>query len=326
VERPYTTRDETSPAADCVPAVRRLRTLRISVGSECDLNCVYCDRPASAGSDAGLSASAIVRLAVAAGRAGAMTVRLTGGEPLLRADIESILERIAASDPQLALVLTTNAQRLQARARDLTRAGLSRVNIGLPTLVPETYARMTGAPLGPALEGLEAALDAGLSPVKINAVVVRGLNDGELHHLVDLARSRPVEVRFLEKMPFRGRDSLVPASEIRAALRRLAGTESLGPRECTPTAEVYRPQGFVGRIGIIAPVTEPFCARCDRLRVSSAGQVRSCLSEPGGTDVGPLLTAGAGVDELAAFLLEEFGRKPQLHSGSFCGPMRTIGG
>ncbi len=312
------------------PTERRLRTLRVSVTSRCDLDCVYCNAPRPAATHDELTPDEIVLIAEAAKLAGATTIRLTGGEPLAREDIVDIVSRLRAaagssSSANMEIALTTNAQGLAERAGALARAGLDRVNIGLPSLNPETYRRLTGGDLAPAAAGLEAALDAGLGPVKLNVVVTRGANEPEIPAFVEFARERPVEVRFIERMPFAGEDGLVPASEIRGAVAKALGRE-LGSADRTPTAEVYHPEGFAGAVGVISSVTEPFCARCDRLRVTSEGSLRSCLSEPGGTDLRAMLRAGASAEDVARELAGAFDRKPDRHSSSFSGSMRGIGG
>ncbi len=309
--------------------MRRFNTIRISVTGRCDLDCVYCNAEglsrAGAPAAKGLSPEEIARLAEAARLAGARTVRLTGGEPLLRDDIEDIICRVRATDID-DIALTTNAGRLGRRARALAEAGLDRVNIGLPSLRPETDKGMTGGELAPALEGLEAALGAGLRTVKLNVVVIGGRNAEEIGDFVDLARRRPVEVRFIERMPFAGADSLVPAAEVLRRIAASVGAEAMGPPEPSPTSELYRPRGFAGSVGTISPVTEPFCGRCDRLRVTSDGRLRACLSEPAETDLRDLLREGASVETLAREFRSAFDRKPERHSASFSGAMRRIGG
>jgi cyclic pyranopterin phosphate synthase len=311
----------------CEPQERRLRTLRVSVTSRCDLDCAYCNAPGHAAIDTGdeLTPDEIALIAEAAALAGATRIRLTGGEPLAREDIVKIVSRLRAGVGEMEIALTTNAQGLATRATELARAGLDRVNIGLPSLSPEIYRRLTGGEVAPALAGLDAALEAGLTPVKLNVVVTRGANEPEIPDFVALARERPVEVRFIERMPFAGNEGLVPASDIREALARALDCE-LGDADHSPTAAVYRPEGFAGAVGVISSVTEPFCARCDRLRVTSEGALRSCLSEPGGTDLRAMLRAGASAEDLSHKLGTAFGRKPGRHNASFSGSMRGIGG
>jgi len=305
--------------------MRRLRTVRISVTGRCDLDCTYCNAAAERTETAELSADEIARIAAAARIAGARTVRLTGGEPLMREDLEEIVGRVRSAGVE-EVALTTNAQALAPRAWSLREAGLDRVNIGLPSLGADSYRTITGGDVAPALGGLDAALEAGLRPVKVNVVVMKGANDAEIGDFVELARARPVEVRFIEHMPFAGTNGLVPAAEIRKAIAATVGPSYMDASESSPTAAVYRPEGFAGSVGIISPVTEPFCERCDRLRVTSEGRLRSCLSEPDEIDLRALLERGAGPEELAREFDAAFERKPERHSGSFSGAMRRIGG
>jgi cyclic pyranopterin phosphate synthase len=200
------------------------------------------------------------------------------------------------------------------------------VNVGLPSLDPKTYRAITGGDIAPAIEGLDAALDAGLAPVKLNVVLVRGANDGELGLFVELARTRPVEVRFVERMPFSDTNGMVSAADVRERLVEIVGAEALSRPSASPTAEVYTLEGFAGRVGLVSPVTEPFCQRCDRLRVTSAGRLRACLSAPGGRDLRMMLEGGASAGALARELLACFASKPARHLGTFAGPMRGMGG
>ena len=333
---------ETQRVPSCPPPakVRSFRTVRVSITARCDLDCLYCSAAEETPAEPELSAERIALLAEAATAAGARTVRLTGGEPLLRDDIEEIVSRVRGVVAVRDLALTTNAQRLAGHARSLREMGLDRVNIGLPSLRPETYRRMTGGELAPALEGLDAALASGLAPVKLNVVVIRGENDDEIADFVGLARREPVHVRFIEMMPFAGSDGLVPADEIRKAIAVSAGVSTLGEPLLSSTAELYRPQPstgpglseplkageFAGRVGIISPVTEPFCERCDRLRITSEGRLRACLSEPDETDLRAMIRAGVGAEELAEAFRAAFRAKPSRHSASFSGSMRGVGG
>jgi cyclic pyranopterin phosphate synthase len=207
----------------------------------------------------------------------------------------------------------------------LKAAGLRRVNIGLSSLEVDTYRRIACADIEPALAGLDAAIEAGLDPVKINIVLVRGINDGEIASFVALARTRPVEVRFIERMPFGGADSTVPSAEVRQRIEAEARI-ALGEARVTPTALVYRPAGFAGSVGTISPLSDPFCGRCDRLRVTSAGVARACLAEQHGIDIAGAARAGATDQELARLLLDAFECKPAGHRGRFDGLMRSVGG
>lgn len=305
--------------------MRCLRTVRISVTGRCDLDCTYCNAGLERAGAGELSADEIARIAAAARIAGARTVRLTGGEPLMREDLEEIVGRVRSAGVE-EVALTTNAQALSGRAGPLREAGLDRVNIGLPSLGAASYRSITAGDVAPALDGLDSGLEAGLRPVKVNVVVMKGANDAEIGDFVELARARPVEVRFIEHMPFPGTNNLVPAAEIRKAIAAAAGPGSMGAPESSPTAAVYRPEGFAGSVGVISPMTEPFCERCDRLRVTSEGKLRSCLSEPDEIDLRALLQRGAGPEELARAFGAAFERKLERHNASFSGAMRRIGG
>jgi len=308
------------------PDGRRLRTLRVSVTGRCDLDCLYCDAGMTASVEEELTVQEVGLLAAAAWEAGVQTIRLTGGEPMMRSDLPDLVRAASSAPGARDVAMTTNAQRLASAAAHLRACGLRRVNIGLPSLRADTYRRMTGGDLAPALDGVDAALDAGLSPVKINVVLSRGENGDEIGDFVAFARRRPVEVRFIELMPFGGQDGMMPARAVRAAIAEILGGIDEADARASSTAETFRPAGFEGRLGTIAPVTEPFCSRCDRLRVTSGGKLRACLSEAVETDIAPALRRGAGTAEIVRLLGESFRSKPRAHSASFCGPMRQIGG
>jgi cyclic pyranopterin phosphate synthase len=304
---------------------RVFRTLRISVTSACDLDCAYCDAGGDARGAAGMSLGDIRRIAVAAWEAGVETVRITGGEPLLRSDIADVVCAVAGAPGARTVAMTTNAQRLAGVAADLRACGLARVNIGLPSLRPETYRRMTGGRLQRALDGVSAALAAGLSPVKVNVVLERGVNADGIRDFVEFARRTPVEVRFIERMPFAGGDGMVSARDVRTSILGCIGGGALGERQ-TATSEVLTPEGFAGSLGTISPVSAPFCGRCDRLRVTAEGRLRACLSEPTEIDLAPALARGASSAEIIELFTRAFAGKPAAHAGSFAGPMRGIGG
>ena len=185
---------------------------------------------------------------------------------------------------------------------------------------------MTGGVLGRALEGMHAALAEGLAPIKLNVVLTRGINDGGVEDFVRLAERTPVEVRFIERMPFTGNDGMIPTHETLATIARILGRPLDRDVVATSTARTFAPAGFKGRLGTISPVSEPFCGRCDRLRVTSDGRVRSCLSEPNEVNIMDELRRGADEHEIARLLARAFASKPGRHSSSFVGPMRQIGG
>ncbi len=295
---------------------RPLRDLRISVTDRCNFRCTYC-MPAEIYGDRYeflpradlLTFEEIARLVRIMVRQGAVKVRLTGGEPLVRNDVERLVGMIAQIDGVDDLTMTTNAYLLADKARALKEAGLQRVTVSLDTLDDETFRRMNGRDFGTrrVLEGLEAAQRVGLSPIKVNSVVQRGVND---HTLVDLARfckERGYILRFIEYMDVGNLngwrlDHVVPADEIVA----LIGAEMpLEPVESGYRGEValrYRYRDGGGEMGLIASVTKPFCGDCTRLRLSPEGSIYTCLFSNVGTDLRGHMRSGATDDDLQAII------------------------
>jgi len=316
-----------------------LSYLRISVTSRCNLRCVHCQpERGEAGADV-LSREEIVRFVRLAVECGIEKVRVTGGEPLVRPDIVEIVRDLAALPGLRQLGLTTNGCRLPELAAPLREAGLRRINIGLSALDPAVYERVTrGARAGPlassrhpALAGLRAAVDAGFDPVKVNVVVMKGVNDDEIASLALLARDDAIEVRFIEYMPFAAEPGMreryfVPAETVLARLRELGEVEpAAGPRG-PASAQRYRIRGFKGTVGLIAPHSAPFCGACNRIRLTAEGRLRACLIDGGEQDVLPLIRRGLDRATMARLLAEAAAKKPAVHTGAFCGQMHRIGG
>ena len=315
-----------------------LRYLRVSVTSRCNLRCIYC-RPACGeeGADV-LTREEIVRFVRLAVECGIEKVRLTGGEPLVRADIVEIVSDLAATPGLDDLGLTTNGSLLAPLASRLRAAGLRRINIGLSALAPEVYRSITrGGDVVAVLAGLRAALDAGMHPVKVNVVVMRGLNDAEIPALALLSREWPVEVRFIEYMPFRDNAQppagsqpaggyVVPGAEVLERLRGLGEVQPIGSEGRRDAARRYRIAGHKGAIGIIAPHSEPFCHGCSRVRLTADGRLRACLIEGSEQDVLPRLRAGLDRAGMERLLAAAAAAKPALHRGTFRGDMHRIGG
>jgi cyclic pyranopterin phosphate synthase len=247
----------------------------------------------------------IVRLvSIAVHRLGIRTIRLTGGEPLLRPGLVSLVERITNLDPSVEVSMTTNGVGLARRAADLKAAGLHRVNVSLDTLNEDRYRRITGRDrLHDVLEGLVAARSAGLDPVKINAVPILGINDDEIADLAAFALDHGYEPRFIESMPLDAqgawtRDLMVPAEQI---LQALSERFALTPVERSGApAETWTVAGTTMRIGVIASVTRPFCGTCDRVRLTADGQLRNCLFATQESDLRRLLRAGTSDQDIAA--------------------------
>ena len=309
-----------------------LSYLRVSVTSRCNLRCVHCQPACGVEGEDVLTGDEIVRFVRLAVECGIDKVRLTGGEPLVRADIVDIVRELAPLPGLKHLGLTTNGCLLPEKAVPLREAGLRRINIGLSALATDVYDRMTRSTHSQrAQAGLQAALDAGFEPVKVNVVVMRGVNDGELPDLARLSRDARIEVRFIEYMPFGQTEELrerylVPAHEIAGRLAELGELEPLPEARGPASAARYRIRGYAGTLGIIAPHSEPFCHACNRVRLTADGTLRACLIDGGEQDILPLIRAGLDRPTMQRLLADAAAAKPALHTGAFCGDMRRIGG
>ncbi|MFD9065415.1 GTP 3',8-cyclase MoaA [Kitasatospora purpeofusca] len=298
--------------------------LRVSLTDRCNLRCTYC-MPAE-GLDwlpraEVLSDDEVVRLVrIAVRRLGITSVRLTGGEPLLRRGLPALVGRIAALGAEVSL--TTNGIGLARTAEALRAAGLHRVNVSLDTLRPERYAALTRRDrLADVLAGLAAAHAAGLAPVKVNAVPVRGVNDDELAELLGFAVRHGYRMRFIESMPLDAqgawdRERMVTAEEILTGLGEHYDLHPVG-RSGNAPAEEWRIAGTDAVVGVIASVTRPFCGGCDRVRLTADGQLRNCLFATEESDLRALLRDGADDDRVEAAWRATIARK---------GPGHAIGG
>jgi len=257
---------------------REVRTLRLAVTEACDLRCRYC-MPEGGASQRGdpLSADELVAIVAAAARCGMNKVRLTGGEPLMRADIIEICERISQTDGITSLCITTNGTRLAALARNLRKAGVSRVNLSMDSLQPERYAQITrGGRLSDVWDGLNAAIAAGFERVKMNCVLIGSVNDDEIADFVALTRNIPVDVRFIELMPM-GECARWPKEAFVSAEEVLTRCPELIPLDNEGVALRYRLPDGMGAVGLIRPMSHAFCGDCDRLRVTADGMLKPCL-------------------------------------------------
>jgi cyclic pyranopterin phosphate synthase len=284
----------------------------------------------------------IVRLiTIGVERLGITTVRLTGGEPLLRKNLELLVADIAALSPMPEIALTTNGIGLAARAEKLAAAGLKRINISLDTLDPDTFAQLARRRRLPdVLAGVAAAREAGLQPVKINTVLLRGINDHEAFDLLHWAMAEQVQLRFIEQMPLDPqhgwkRDEMITADEVRQRLGQhvelVEDPEDALARGSAP-AELFRVAGTSYRVGIIASVSKPFCGSCDRVRLTADGQIRNCLFARTESDLRTPLRTGASEEEIAArWVAAVAGKQPGhgINDPSFLQPdrpMSAIGG
>jgi GTP 3',8-cyclase len=288
--------------------------LRVSITDRCNLRCVYCmpaEGVASLPHQEILSYEELELFARAAREAGITRVRLTGGEPLVRKGAVDFVGMLAAIDPELKVSLTTNGVLLGQYATGLKEAGLSRVNISMDTLDPDAYRRITRVGrLDDPLAGLRAAVDAGLEPVKVNVVVLAGLNDDPLP-FAELARDLPVHVRFIEYMPYFGESGrwFVPADVIRERLAAAGPLEEVESPEGWGPASYFRLPGSAGMLGFISPVSCHFCSSCNRLRITADGRMRTCLFDTNGYNVKSEIRAGASRQRLREIIEGEFERK-----------------
>ncbi|TDC64163.1 GTP 3',8-cyclase MoaA [Micromonospora sp. KC207] len=288
---------------------RVARDLRVSLTDKCNLRCTYCmpaeGLPWLAGSQL-LSDDEIVRLVrVAVRRLGITEVRFTGGEPLIRPGVVGIVAAVAGLEPRPRISLTTNGLGLDRLAPALRAAGLDRVNVSLDTLDAGRFARLTRRDrLADVLAGLAGAAAAGLTPVKVNSVLMRGVNDDEAPALLRFALAHGYELRFIEQMPLDAqhgwdRAAMVTADEILVTLRTgFDLTPDPAVRGAAP-AETWLVDGGPARVGVIGSVTRPFCGDCDRTRLTADGQIRACLFASEESDLRGALRAGADDDELA---------------------------
>ena len=302
----------TSPMTVLDTMQRPMRDLRISVTDRCNFRCGYCMPREAFGPDHAFLPSAeildfdeIERVVRAAVSLGVRKVRLTGGEPLVRRGLEGLVARLATLGGIDDLTLTTNGSLLAARAGLLAEAGLHRVTVSLDALDDETFGRMNdvGFPVARVLEGIAAAQAAGLGPMKLNAVIRRGLNEHSVLDLADHFRGTGVTVRFIEYMDVGHTNGwrltdVVPGDEIVGLIDARWPLEALEPDHRGEVARRYRYRDGAGEIGVIASVTRPFCGDCTRIRLSADGKLYTCLFATTGHDVRTLVRSGAGDRDL----------------------------
>jgi cyclic pyranopterin phosphate synthase len=266
-----------------------------------------------------LSFEEIVRIVEAGAEVGVRSVRLTGGEPLVRRGIVELVRAIAAIEGVEDVALSTNALGLAEHARALAQAGLRRVNISLDTLRPERFFAIARRPgLERVLAGIDAAVEAGLVPLKINCVVLRGTNDDELGEFAELTRTRPVYVRFIEVMPVHEnlvlqRDAYVSADEMVARLEGLGELEPVAGPGGNGPARYFAYRGSRGAVGVISPLSHDYCERCNRVRLTADGRLRLCLFGDHEIDLRGPVRGGATRSEIGALLHGAMAIKPERH-------------
>ena len=301
---------------------RVVRDLRISVTDRCNLRCVYC-MPAEGmpwlPKDHLLTYEEIARFARVCLSLGVTGIRLTGGEPTVRADLPVLVRMLNDLAPDLDLSLTTNALKLEAMAQELRDAGLKRVNVSLDTLDPKRFHQIARRDrFHETIAGLEAARRVGYSPIKVNAVLMRGFNEDEVVPLGRWAREQGYELRFIEWMPLDfghtwERTKLVPAAEILEQLHAEFPLEPVRVTDPSAPATLYRYLDGRGKVGVIASVTRPFCGHCDRIRLTADGQIRTCLFSLTEYDFRRAMRAGESDEVVAEMLRAAVWRKEPGH-------------
>ncbi len=301
---------------------RAINYMRISVTDRCNLRCVYCMPPEGVPwiphSDV-LTFEEIERIVRATATVGMRKIRITGGEPLVRRDLVELVARLAAIPGIEDVSMTTNAVLMSQFAEPLARAGLQRINVSLDTLRPDRFASITRSErFHQVMEGIEAAERAGLSPIKLNAVILRGVNDDEVLGLARLTVDRPWHVRFIEAMPLEGNlpvegKGFVSADEILEKLRELGELQPTpGPSGNGP-ARYLRIPGARGTLGVISPMSHYYCESCNRVRLTADGRLRLCLFADQEIDLRTPLRNGASPEEIVALFRHAIVTKPERH-------------
>lgn len=301
---------------------RTFSYLRLSITDVCNFRCEYClPNGYQAGPKNFLDRAEIRRLVLGFAELGIRKLRITGGEPLVRRDVVDIVRDAAATAGIERLALTTNAYRLSKLADELKRSGLHATNISLDSLDPATYHRITGAGErrhAEVMAGIDAALAAGLDSVKINSVLLAGMNDRELPRFMEFVRTRPVSVRFIELMQTRGNEAYFTKRHVRGAdvSDRLLedGWQVARPEAIAGPATEYEHPDYAGRIGLIAPYAPNFCDGCNRLRVTAMGGLRLCLFGNGMHDLRPLLQADGDREALKQSIVSALFEKAPAHA------------
>jgi GTP 3',8-cyclase len=317
---------------------RVITDLRVSVTDRCNYRCVYCRTGNDGAQYAELPIADYARIIRVFVSLGIEKVRLTGGEPLLRKGLVDLIQEIAS--PNLDIALTTNGHLLGDLATPLRQAGLNRITVSMDAVDPEIFARITRVPgsYDRVLRGVRAAQAAGLGPIKINAVLLRGFNDNQIEAFARFSREENVIVRFIEYMPLEEPSAdqnarawtpeiVVPMDEIVARLNAFRPLVALPANHASETARRFTFDDGLGEIGIIAPVSRPFCGHCSRVRLTSDGKVRTCLFSQTDHDLHGLMHRGASDADMAAWIRAVVMRKEARHhigEPGFLKPSRSM--
>ncbi|HZT69829.1 MAG TPA: GTP 3',8-cyclase MoaA [Terriglobia bacterium] len=316
---------------------RSIHDLRISVTDRCNFRCVYCksaDPKNYFPHRDLLNWDEFLRVARIMAGLGIRKVRVTGGEPLLRSGIIDFLSELKRIEGIQDLALTTNGYLLAEKAYDLARVGVRRINISMDSSHPAKFAAITRTPgsFERVMEGVDAAIDAGFDPVKVNVVLVRGFNEDEILGFAELARAKELIVRFIEFMPLDAdhawsRSRVVTAREILEAINPVFPLVQIPRHEASETALRYRFRDGKGEIGIVAPVSMPFCGQCSRIRLTADGKLRTCLFSLAEHDLAGPIRSGADdseIERLIRFAVEHKEAGHRINEPDFVQPSRTM--
>jgi GTP 3',8-cyclase len=301
---------------------RPITYLRVSVTDKCNLRCIYCMPEGGLPwlrRDEILSYEEIAEIVRAAASAGVRAIRLTGGEPLVRRDLSTLVRALAEIPGIDDIALSTNGLLLEEQLDDLVAAGLRRVNFSLDTLRPDRFGEIARRPgLDAVLRGIDAAIAAGLSPIKLNCVVMRGRNDDELTEFAKLTLDRPIFVRFIEVMPVHEnvglqRDTYVSSDEILQSVGAIANLRPIDGPPGNGPARYFAFPNALGAVGVISPLSHDYCDRCNRVRLTADGRLRLCLFGDYAIDLRSPLRSGASTQTLAALLRSAMLIKPERH-------------
>lgn len=314
---------------------RKIDYLRLSITDRCNLRCIYCMPPEGVewrDRDQILDYEEIVLFARAALKAGISKIRLTGGEPLVRKDVVKLVKTLKDITMLKDLSLTTNGVMLEQFSAELREAGLTRINISIDSLDSDTYRKITrGGNLDAALRGFRSALEAGFDPIKLNVVLMKGVND-DIEEFIRLTYDYPVHVRFIEHMTFdkdHDPNLALSCTQIESAVSKLGEVEETVPPEGAGPARYVKMKGALGTLGFICPTSGHLCSNCNRLRLTPDGRLRTCLFSDEELDVREALRAGANEEALVKIIHEALDKKPEkkkINSKDVSRMMSQIGG